>query len=108
MIGTTSTARLSVLPLAVVEWGIVLWYFLYWDLFPKYSARRLIPWALFVLSVPAIVLLQIHIYKYIASVHRINDVVFKGALVFENAISVLLLFMILKRRKKHHSHQKLD
>ena len=51
--------RLTIILLVPIELGIVAWYFLYWDLFPKYSIRRLLPWLIFAVTGIGIPLLQI-------------------------------------------------
>ena len=94
------SARLAILPLALVELGVTAWYILYWDLFPKYSLRRLLPWLIFVLSGIGIPLLQISIYRLIApAVGRIDDVYLAMTLAGESALAVVLMFYLLHRRR---------
>jgi hypothetical protein len=100
MIVPATMGRLAVLPLAAVEWALVAWYVLYWDLFPKHSLRRLIPWAILILSVLGILILQIFIYKQITGVRQVSDDVFKVMLAAENFIGGFVLLYLLNRRKR--------
>ncbi len=91
--------RIAILFLVPVELGIVAWYFLYWDLFPKYSVRRLLPWLILVLSAVGIPLLQMLIYKSITSTAKINDP-YVGIIIFvESVMAVTLLFYLLFKRR---------
>ncbi len=91
--------RVAILLLIPVELGIVAWYFLYWDLFPKYSARRLLPWVIFVLSAIGIPLLQIFIYRSIMSVAKVEDP-YVGVVIFvESMLAVVLVFYLLFKRR---------
>jgi hypothetical protein len=92
-------ARLAILPLALVQLSIVAWYLLYWDLFPKYSARRLLPWLIFVLSGIGIPLLQIYIYRSITSVGRIDDLFVAITIVAQSVLAVGVGFYLLRRRQ---------
>jgi hypothetical protein len=94
------SARLAILPLALVELGVVAWYLLYWDLFPKYSVRRLLPWLIFVLSGIGIPLFQISIYRLITSaVGRIDDLYLAMTIAGQSALAVVLGFYLLRRRQ---------
>lgn len=94
-------ARISITPFILVELGIVAWYFLYWDLFPKYSIKRLVPWLIFVASLIVIPLLQIGIYRKITSVKAIEDIFVFIVIFFESLFSVALIFyMLLERRSQ--------
>jgi hypothetical protein len=93
------TARLAIAPLALVELGVVAWYFLYWDLFPKYSAQRLVPWLIFIMSVIGIPLLQIGIYRKLASAKEVDDVVVLLEIFLESLCSVGLIFVVLLIRR---------
>lgn len=97
---TVWLGRLATLPLAFLEWGIVLWYLNYWDLFPKLSFKRLIPWFLVVLSIPTVILVQIFIYREITLSGAISDVVFKLILGLEQLVAVALVFWFKKRGRK--------
>ena len=93
------TARLAIAPLALVELGVVAWHFLYWDLFPKYSAQRLVPWLIFIMSVIGIPLLQIGIYRKLASAKEVDDVVVLLEIFLESLCSVGLIFVVLLIRR---------
>ncbi len=97
--------RVAILLLVPVELGIVAWYFLYWDLFPKYSVRRLLPWLIFVLSGVGVPLLQMFIYKSITSTAKINDP-YVGVIIFvESVMAVALLFYLLLSRRTRGERQ---
>jgi hypothetical protein len=93
------TARLAIAPLALVELGVVAWYFLYLDLFQKYSAQRLVPWLIFIMSVIGIPLLQIGIYRKLASAKEVDDVVVLLEIFLESLCSVGLIFVVLLIRR---------
>jgi hypothetical protein len=91
--------RVAILFLVPVQLGIVLWYLLYWDLFPTYSVRRLLPWLILLLSGIGIPLLQISIYQGITSRAKIDDP-FVGITIFiESALAVALMFYLLFKRR---------
>jgi membrane associated rhomboid family serine protease len=94
-----TTARLMITPLALVELAIVAWYFLYWDLFPKWSLRRLVPWMIFMISVGGIPFLQIGIYKQLASVAVVDDPFVALLIAAEGLLSAALMFYLLLRRR---------
>ena len=95
-------ARVSILFFIPVELGIVAWYFLYWDLFQKYSVRRLLPWSIFILSAIGIPLLQIFIYRSITSVAKVDDP-YVGATIFaESMLAVALIFYLLFKRRSRN------
>ena len=96
-----SYARLLITPLILVELGIVAWYLLYWDLFPKYFIRKLVPWVLFIFSVIGIPLLQIYIYREITSEKAVNDAFVPLVIFVESMASVALgFYLLLKRRSR--------
>jgi hypothetical protein len=87
--------------LAPIEAGIVAWYFLYWDLFPKYSVRRLLPWLIFIIITGiGIPLLQISVYRSITSLTKIDDPFVFLVIFFESVTSAALAFYILVKRRK--------
>ena len=91
--------RLTVLLVAPIEFAVVAWYFLYWDLFPKYSIRRLLPWLIFLLTGVAVPLVQISIYRGMTSVTKVDDP-FVGIVIFmESMGAVALAFYLLIRRR---------
>lgn len=94
-------ARVAILLLMPVELGIVAWYFLYWDLFPKYSVRRLLPWSIFIMSAIGIPLLQIFVYRAITSVAKVDDP-YVGITIFAESILALALmfYLLFKRRSR--------
>ena len=87
--------------LAPLEIAAAAWYILYWDLFPKYSFRRIVAWLLFIATGVVIPLLQIELYKRVNSIERVDDL-FIGILIFaESVLSVgLIFFVLLKRRPR--------
>ena len=89
-----------ILPFFLLELGIVAWYFLYWDLFPKKSAKRLIPWFIFLLSLLAIPIIQIGIYRKIYSVEIVDNLTVYLIIVLESLFSTVLIFYLLRRRSK--------
>jgi len=99
--------RLLITPLIFAELGMVVWYLLYWDLFPKYSIRRLVPWLFFVASFIAIPLLQIFIYRRIASEKKIDDLFVPLVICFESITSVALGFYLLLRRRSQNRGREL-
>jgi len=92
-------ARLLITPLILVELGIVAWYFLYWDLFPQYSIKRLVPWLIFIISLVTIPLLQIGIYRAITSVKAIEDIFVFLVIFLESLLSAALIFYLLLKRR---------
>ncbi len=91
--------RIVILFLIPIELGIVAWYFLYWDLFPKYSVQRLLPWLIFLLSGVGIPLLQIFMYKSITSTAKVDDL-YVGVTIFaESMLAVALAFYLLFKRR---------
>ena len=93
--------RVAILFLVPIELGIVAWYFRYWDLFPKYSVRRLLPWLIFILSAIGIPLFQIFIYRSITSVTKVEDPYVGITIFLESALAVALMFyLLLKRRSR--------
>jgi hypothetical protein len=92
-------SRILITPLMLIELGIVGWYFLYWDLFPKYSVRRLLPWAILLLSTIGIPLLQIAAYKDVTSQQVVQDPFVPILISTESAASVALAFCLLLRRR---------
>lgn len=102
-------ARLLITVLMFIEFGIVAWYLLYWDLFSRYSIKRLGAWVIYIISVVAIPLLQIGIYREITSVNQIEDFFVFLVIWFESFVSVVLIFGLLLRRRfrKRRSEQGL-
>lgn len=98
--------RILITPLALVELGIVGWYFLYWDLFPKYSIRRLLPWVIFLASAIGIPLLQIAIYKDATSKQVVDDPFVSIVIFAESIASVALAFYLLLRRRSRNRGSK--
>jgi len=86
--------------LAFVQLGIVAWYFLYWDIFPKYSAQKIVSWLLSVLGVSAVPLLQIKIYQAVTSEQKVGDALL--VMIFFECMSsvILLLYLLVKRRNQ--------
>ena len=91
--------RFTIILLVPIEIGIVAWYFLYWDLFPKYSIRRLLPWLIFVVAGIGIPLLQIFVYRSITSVTKIDDPFVFVVIFAESMMSVALAFYLLSKRR---------
>jgi hypothetical protein len=91
-------ARLSIVPFTFIHLGIIMWYFLYWDFFPKYSLRRLLPWLFLVISFVAIPLLQVAIYSKMVSVKAIDDPFVVLIIIGESVLSLGLIFYLLRRR----------
>ena len=98
--------RIAILFLIPVELGIVAWYFFYWDLFPKYSVRRLLPWLILVLSGVGVPLLQIFIYKLITSTAKIDDPYVNVTIFIESVMAAALSFYLLFRRRTHNKRQR--
>lgn len=92
-------ARVAILFLVPVQLGIVAWYLLYWDLFPKYSVRRLLAWSIFFLSMVSIPLLQILIYRAITSIRKIEDPYVAITISVEGALALALMFYLLLKRR---------
>jgi hypothetical protein len=94
-------ARVLITPFVLVELGIVAWYLLYWDLFPKYSIRRLVPWSLLILSAIGIPLLQIYTYRIITMEAAVNDV-FVHLVIFSESVASAAFgfYLLLKRRSQ--------
>ncbi len=84
---------------APVQWSVALWYLGYWDLFPKYSLKRLIAWLLTVVILPGTVLVQYHVYRSILAAVCRSDVIFYSVTIVENTASISLLFYMLHRRR---------
>jgi len=95
--------RLTIILLVPIELGIVAWYFLYWDLFPKYSIRRLLPWLIFAVTGIGIPLLQIFVYRSITSVTKIDDPFVFVVIFAESIMSVALAFYLLIKRRSRDS-----
>ena len=89
---------LSIAPLALLEFGAVAWYLLYWDRFPKNSIRRLLPWLIFILSLVGIPILQIKIYQRVTSLDIVGDGVFI-LISLESVLAIALIFYLLVRRR---------
>jgi len=91
--------RAAILLLAPVPLGVVAWYLLYWDLFPRYSLRRLLSWFMLMLSVIGIPLLQMLIYRSVISVTNIGDGFVEITIFMQSALAVALAFYLLLRRR---------
>jgi len=72
------------------------------DLFPRYALKGLVPWAIQLVSIPAIALAQLYIYRSTAQVlGRLTDNFVYAVLILENGLGlVLLLYLLSKRRAK--------
>ena len=92
-------SKLTIVPLALFQWGIIAWYLLYWDLFPKYSLRRLIPWILLLASAVGVPAVQALIYRRMASTNRVEGWFVPLTIIFESAVSVALALYILSKRR---------
>jgi hypothetical protein len=90
--------RLAILPFALLELGIVLWYLTYWDLFPRYSLKRLVPWFISVLSIGGTALGQLRLYLWITSSTRLTDNFVYAVLFVQSIFSGLLIFFVLIKR----------
>ena len=94
--------RVAILFLVPVELGIVAWYFLYWDLFPKCSVRRLLPWLIVILSGIGVPLLQLFIYKSMTSATKVDDPYVALTIFAESALAVALVFYLLSKRRSRN------
>ena len=94
--------RIAILFLVPVELGIVAWYFLYWDLFPKWSVRRLFAWSIFILTVIGVPLLQIFIYRSITSVANVDGSYVLLIIFSESILAVALVFYLLFKRRSRN------
>jgi hypothetical protein len=92
-------AHLAVLLLAPIELGLVAWYLLHWDLFPKYSMQRLLPLFVLILSGIGVPLLQAFAYRVITSVTKINDLFVGATIFFQSMLAVALGFYLLFKRR---------
>ena len=80
--------------------GIVAWYFLYWDRFPKYSLRQLLPWLILFLSGIGVPFAQIWIYRRITSLGRIDDPYLGITIFAQSAMAIALAFYLLVKRRR--------
>jgi hypothetical protein len=94
--------RLATILLMPIELAIVGWYFAYWDTFPKYSARRLIPWLVFMTSSIAIPLLQISVYKMITFTAKVEDPFVSVSIFTESLMSAAIAFYFLAKRRSRN------
>jgi len=91
---------LATLALATLEFLAVVWYVAYWDLFPKYSPQRILAWIVFVCSTVIIPISQIKLYQRLNGIES-DDGRYLYVLIFtESAISVVLIFSILIKRRR--------
>lgn len=95
--------RLIVLALGLSECMNAAWYFSYWDLFPKYSLRRLIPWLIFVLSGIGVPVAQILLYRGLTLTGRLEGLFVPVVVVAQSAITVAIALCMLKRRREHRT-----
>ena|ERR1700678_2413057 len=91
--------KLAVVPLCLIEWGIVGWYVLYWDMFPKYSPRRLIPWLLLLGCVVAIPVAQALLYRQLAWTSKVEGWFVPVTIFIESTMSAGLMLYLLKKRR---------
>jgi hypothetical protein len=82
-----------------VQLILIAWYVLYWDKFPKYSARRLTAWFVLLFSVIAVVPIQLEIHEWITPVAKIEDNFLFAVIVLEGLASAGLLLYLLWRRR---------
>ena len=97
---TALPARVPIILLMPLEIGIVGWYFWHWDVLPKYSVRRLLAWAIFMISAVALPLLQISIYRRLTASRRVEDPFVGIVILLESLISVFLAFYLVKKRSR--------
>jgi hypothetical protein len=90
---------LATMALVPVELSFVAWYMLYWDLFPKYSLRRIVAWLLFIASVVIVPLLQIQLYKSINLIERADSLFISYLIITESVLSTALMFLFLILRR---------
>ena len=91
-----NVARLIALALAPVQWGMAWWYLRYWDLFPKMSIKRLVPWCLvFLLNV----VIPVAIYRA-NSAAMYPDIVVSTIVFVDGIVFIVLLFFMLRGRSR--------
>jgi hypothetical protein len=101
IVSTMLIPRLAIILFIPFQLALVVWYLIYWDLFPKYSLRRLIPCVVFILSGIIIPLLQIFIYKTITGVASVDDIWVGIIVLIQSGAVVAVIFYLLLRRRRH-------
>ena len=88
---------LAIGPFALMQLGTVACYLLYWDLYPRGSARRFFAWLASAITIVGIPFLQIKLYQQITSEKGIPIFV-AITITVECLLSMGLAFNILRRR----------
>jgi hypothetical protein len=85
--------RLAILPLAFVEWGVLLWYLSSLWRFRDNFLKRFIVGAVSIATVFVVIFGQMEVYKTITSIpHPMTDNFFFIAFFIEHVISIFLIF----------------
>jgi hypothetical protein len=93
-------ARLSIVPLALLEWIIVYIYFKYFDSIEPWSLKRISFWLFLFFSVLAIPFAQVLLYRHIGSVTgRVDDLFVAVTISGESIVSLGWLLICIARRQ---------
>jgi hypothetical protein len=93
--------RLAILPLAVVQWGIVMACLSYVHAFRPRSWQRVTTCVISAFFFWCTVAAQIYGYQWITSRRHANDdVVVTTVIVFESLLSLVLIFYVSKHRTR--------
>ena len=98
--------RLAIIIITPIQLALVAWYFAYWDKFPKYSLRRIIPWAIFTMSGIGIPLFQIFIYKNISGAKKVDDTWVGVIILLQSGTSIAMMYYILLKRRRNEKNKK--
>jgi hypothetical protein len=94
--------RLAILPLAFVEWGVLLWYLSSLRRFRDSFLKRLIGGAVSIATVFAVIFGQMEAYTIITSMpHPMADNFFFIVFSIEHAISIFFIFYAAIKRRNH-------
>lgn len=96
-----SLGRMVIVPFLPFEWLLIWWCLRFWDLFPKFSAKRAVAWLASCFAYPGAVIAQPLLYKWITqNPYPMRDDFLLLILVGGNVISGLIAFGILHARRK--------
>ena len=101
--------RLAVASLALVEFGIFAWHFHYWNRFPKYSLKRVIPWVVCVSSSIGIPLAQILLYRALTGANKVvgSDQSFLAAvIVIEGVVAICIGYWSVLTNPPSHASRR--
>jgi hypothetical protein len=100
-------ARVLISAFSLASLVFIWWYVSYWNLFPKYSIKRVIPWLALVCLTASAPFIQMIVYREFAlnGTGPIQDQFVFGLIAAQGFLGVALIFWGLKKYK-HPSNYK--